>query len=429
MSNKSFYGYRIVTASSGIQLLFLGGVFTYGVLFRHLEAEFGWLPGNPHPLPVAALISGAGSLMFFFMGSLSALMGFLSDRLGPRMVMTFTAALFGTGFFLISTITAPWQLYLYYGLLCGIGMSAHDVVLLSTVARWFTTYRGLMAGIVKTGAGIGQVLVPVAAAYLIAIYNWRDAVLIIGIVLLIGMLLMSQLLRRDPRAYGQLPLGEEQTADDSTPSIETGATVRQAIGHYQFWLLCFAKLADFYCVTTIMVHIVRYGQIEGLSPAVAALLIACVGGFSIIGRLAFGVLFDRIGTRLSLNICFSLLLFSFILLQQIERPELLFVFTFFYGIPHGGFFVIASPSVAEYFGTRSHGSILGLVFFIGTLGAVGGPLMTGWTFDVTQNYDMSIMILIALGLLGLCLTLFLRPIKPNWATLQPQSITAPPVNT
>ena len=172
-----------------------------------------------------------------------------------------------------------------------------------------------------------------------------------------------------------------------------------------------------------MVHIVRYGQIEGLSPAAAALLIACVGGFSIIGRLAFGMLFDRIGTRLSLNICFSLLLFSFILLQQIERPELLFVFTFFYGIPHGGFFVIASPSVAEYFGTRSHGSILGLVYFIGTLGAVGGPFITGWIFDITQSYNISIIILIGLGFLGLCLTLFLRPIKPNWATLQPQSIT------
>ena len=166
-----------------------------------------------------------------------------------------------------------------------------------------------------------------------------------------------------------------------------------------------------------MVHIVRYGQLEGLSPGVAAILIACVGGFSIIGRLAFGLLFDRLGTRLSLNICFSLLLFSVILLHQIERPELLFVFTFFYGIPHGGFFVIASPSIAEYFGTRSHGSILGLVFFVGTVGAVGGPIITGWTYDVTQSYDVSILLLIGLAAVGLLLTLFLRPIKSNWSTI------------
>ncbi len=415
MSHKQFYGYHIVTASSVIQLMYLGGVFTYGVLFRHLEAEFAWLPGNPHPLPVAALISGAGSMMFFFMGTLSAVMGFLSDRLGPRIVMTATTASFGIGFLLLSTISAPWQLYLYYGLLCGIGMGAHDVVLLSTVARWFTKYRGIMAGIVKAGAGVGQVLVPVGAAYLITRYDWRDAVLIIGITLLIGMVLTSQFLRRDPRMYSQLPLGEENDSDTALPS-ETGATVRQALGHYQFWLLCLAKLADFYCVTTIMVHIVRYGQLEGLSPGVAAILIACVGGFSIIGRLAFGLLFDRLGTRLSLNICFSLLLFSVMLLHQIERPELLFVFTFFYGIPHGGFFVIASPSIAEYFGTRSHGSILGLVFFVGTVGAVGGPIITGWTYDVTQSYDVSLLLLIGLAAVGLLLTLFLRPIKSNWST-------------
>ena len=116
------------------------------------------------------------------------------------------------------------------------------------------------------------------------------------------------------------------------------------------------------------------------------------------------------------NLVCRLLLFSVMLLHQIERPELLFVFTFFYGIPHGGFFVIASPSIAEYFGTRSHGSILGLVFFVGTVGAVGGPIITGWTYDVTQSYDVSILLLIGLAAVGLLLTLFLRPIKSNWST-------------
>ena len=78
--------------------------------------------------------------------------------------------------------------------------------------------------------------------------------------------------------------------------------------------------------------------------------------------------------------------------------------------------MIASPSIAEYFGTRSHGSILGLVFFVGTVGAVGGPIITGWTYDVTQSYDVSILLLIGLAAVGLLLTLFLRPIKSNWST-------------
>ena len=402
MTQKLFRGYYIVAASSFVQLLYLGGVFTYGVLFPHLEKAFGWS---------AALISGAGSLMFFCMCTLSAVMGLLSDRFGPRIVMTVTTTFFASGFILLSTIQAPWQLYLYYGLFCGIGMGAHDVVLLSTVARWFSTRRGLMSGIVKGGAGIGQVLAPIGAATLIAIYGWRHAILIIGIVLLIGMIVGCQFLRRDPREQGLRPFREQDDPSNSMPSSESGATIRQATRRYQFWLLCFAKLADFYCVTTIMVHIVRFGKLEGLSDAVAALLIACVGAFSIIGRLAFGLVFDRVGTRWTLSTCFGLLLASFLLLQSIDEARLLFAFAFVYAIAHGGFFVIASPSVAEFFGTRSHGAILGLVFLVGTFGAVGGPLVTGWTYDFTQDYQVAFIILTVLSVFGLIFALLLRPIK------------------
>ena len=71
-----------------------------------------------------------------------------------------------------------WELYLYLGLLAGIGLSAHDVGTLSTITRWFVRRRGLMSGFIKAGGGIGQVLVPIATAALIAGPGWRIACLL-----------------------------------------------------------------------------------------------------------------------------------------------------------------------------------------------------------------------------------------------------------
>ncbi len=73
----------------------------------------------------------------------------------------------------MSYLEHRWELFSFYGGLAGIGDSTYDVVTLSTVARWFVRRRGAMTGITKAGIGVGQRLVPLAAAALIAAYGWR----------------------------------------------------------------------------------------------------------------------------------------------------------------------------------------------------------------------------------------------------------------
>ena len=144
------------------QMMYLGLFFTFGVLFPEFEKEFGWS---------RAQISGASSTMFIVMGVLGIAMGRVNDQIGPRILLTASTVVFALGFILMSRMTALWHLYLFYGLLCGLGVAAHDVVVLSTVARWFTRGRGLMSGLVKTGAGIGQLIVPLVASFLVINYG------------------------------------------------------------------------------------------------------------------------------------------------------------------------------------------------------------------------------------------------------------------
>ena len=140
-------------------------------------------------------------------------------------------------------------------------------------------------------------------------------------------------------------------------------------------------------------------------------MLSIIGGCSIAGRIVLGSTFDRIGAKHSLGICFIVLLATLILLRFSTDPRLLFVFAPIYGIAHGGFFAIASPSVAQYFGMRSHGVIFGFVLFFGTLRGTVGPLLSGRIFDVTGSYDIAFIVLIGFAMFGLLLSSALHPIK------------------
>ena len=161
-NSKFFYGYIIVSAAFCIQMIAWGMFSTYGVFFKPLTMEFGW---------TRAMISGASSLSMLVCGLLGIGMGRLTDRFGPRMIMVVCGFFLGLGYFLMSQINTIWQLYLFYGVLIGIGLSAIDVSLLSTVVRWFVNKRGMMSGIVNVGTGVGMLIMPIVANRLISSYK------------------------------------------------------------------------------------------------------------------------------------------------------------------------------------------------------------------------------------------------------------------
>ena len=395
MIKHSFYGYKLVAAGGIVQMMTLGCVYTYGVIFSELETEFGWS---------RAAISGAASLFFLLYGLFGIVAGSATDRFGPRIVLTICGILFGAGFLLMHQMASVWELYLFYGVMCGVGMSAHDVSVLSTIARWFVKKRGLVSGIVKSGAGIGQMIVPLIAAPLILIFGWRDTCLAIGIFTLILLLAAAQIFRRDPESVGLKPLMDEQSGGKKTHGLEGNFSLKEALSKQQFWLLSLAKFADMFCLFTVILHIVPHGIDQGLPSTTAVMVLSAIGGCSILGRIFFGTMYDYFGARLSLIMCFSTLFLSLIILQIPFQLWLLFLFALIYGAAHGGFFAVASPSVADLFGIRAHGTIFGLIIFFGTLGGTIGPVIAGAMFDHTKSYEIAFLLLSGVAVFGLILT-------------------------
>lgn len=399
---KYLYSYFIAAACFVIQAVGLGAYVSFGVLFNPLISEFGWS---------RASIAGASSMAFLLGGFLSIAVGRLNDRIGPQKLMTVAGVFFGLGYLLMSRLDAIWQLYLFFGVVFGTGLSAIDVIPLTTIARWFVKKRGIVTGIVKVGTGAGQMIIPFLVSLLIIGYGWRYSCVIIGVAVMVILVSIGQLLRRDPGLMGLSPdWGDEEPADKADLAPE-GLTRREALRVWQFWTICAANLTIVFCTMLVMVHIVPLAQDIKVSATRAAGVLSTIGGVSMVGRFVCGLSIDRVGSKIAMMVSFILLIISLLWLQIAKELWMLYLFAVIYGIAHGGFFTAISPMVAEFFGIKAHGALFGFVVFSGTFGGALGPILAGYIFDLTAGYSLAIWMATLISALGFTLIILLKPVN------------------
>ncbi len=399
---KLFYGQIVVVATLLIMAVIWGMFYTFGVFFESLLAEFGW---------TRALISGAFSLSFLLFGFLSIISGRLADRHGPRKVMTVSGLVLGMGYLLMSQINAVWQLYLFYGVIIGVGMSGGLAPLTSTVARWFVKRRGMMTGIVVSGIGVGVVIMPPAAVRLISSYGWRHSYIIVGIIALVLIILAAQFLKRDPRQVGQLAYGEDRLEGKGLDLQDSGFSLQGAIHTRQFWTLGITFLCFGLLMQTIMVHIASHATSLGILAADAANILAIIGGISVAGRIIMGIVADRTGSKLAFIIIFVLMAIALFWLQSARELWMLYLFAIVFGFGYGGESPLRPLIIAELFGLRAHGVIHG-AFLIGlTIGGAIGPVMAGKIFDVTNSYQLAFLFSAILAIISLVVVSLLKPTR------------------
>jgi MFS family permease len=389
-----FSGNSVIIASFIIFLVSIGVNTAFGVFFKPMLNDFGW---------TKASTSGAFSLSWVMNGLLGIAMGRLTDKFGPRGVITFSGALMGSGFFFMSHISALWHLYLFYGVFVGVGMSGIWVPTMSTIARSFGDKRGIITAVVMVGGGIGALAAPPVANSLIAQFDWRTAYIIVGSLVFFVVVLSAQFLRGVPLRLGERHHGQHEKGE-APPGLEGKSfSLREAVSTRQFWFCSGMVFWYGFCAYVIMVHIVPHATELGISAARAANILAIIGGLATLGRIVLGSVANRIGNRQVFIIGFILIsAASFWLLPARKEWELcLFAAVFGFGFGAG---VSNSPLIAELFGLSSHGLILGVNVLGYSIGAAAGPLVAGYLFDVTGSYQSAFLVCAVAGMLGLLLT-------------------------
>jgi len=268
-----------------------------------------------------------------------------------------------------------------------------------------------MTGIVKVGTGAGQFAMPLAASGLILLYGWRWTIAIIGSVVACILVLIAQLLHRDPSAFGMKAMPETGKGNFPTPATVPGLPLSRVFRTVQFWTICLLNLFLVFGLMVIMLHIVPHVRDSGIPPIQAAGVLSTIGAVSMLGRFVSGLVIDKDGSKTVMNVCFLLLLGALVWLQFAHRLWMFYFFGVVYGLAHGGFFTAISPLVAEWFGIHSHGTIFGIVACFGTTGGAAGPLLAGYQFDLSGSYQSTFLILTALALVAWGLLLSLRPVK------------------
>jgi MFS family permease len=380
----------------------VGSQLSFGVFFKPMLDEFGWS---------RAATSAPFSLSMIISAVLNFLSGRLSDRFGPRKIVTMGGLFLGIGMLLTSQIHSLWQIYLSYGVLVAIGMGSMYVPLTSTLTHWFGKRRGLMAGIAISGIGLGIGIVPSIATQLIESLNWRDALIAVGAADLIIIIVLAQLLKAAP---DKTQISSETEAPKTTKAVSRGKeySFSEAVKTGQFWIFVIVWIFYGIFFQIGVIHIVPYGTDLGMSAIAASTILVVIGLTGIGGRIGIGFSGDKFGNGPTMIICFAMLGLSFLGLYFSHSIWMLYLFAVVYGC-FSGVGILVTAFMAERFGLKALGAITGAVVSANSIGGAIGPTLAGSIFDATGSYHTAFLLCGILGVASSILIWFFKPAAPS----------------
>lgn len=366
---------------------FIGGfvvfgiIYSFGIFIEPIAAEL-----HTGRVATSALFS-ITSLTFYAFGSLT---GHLSDRLGPRIVVSAGAGLVGAGLIASAFIEQIWVGYLTYGIGVGLGAACAYVPTLAIVGGWFTKRRNAALGVAATGTGCGMLVMPPLAATLIEQFGWRHANMILGVGCALLLAICASVSERPPLA--------------SPSSHSVGRVVRSPAFAmlYVSWILATAALF------VPFVFLPAFALDLGVSQVMAAALISLLGGMSVIGRVGLGLVSDHVGTLRLFKVATLAMGASYLLWLTATDYGWLLVFAAVLGLGYGVRIALMPVILIELFGLQSLGAVLGVFFTATGVSALVGPPLAGFIVDNTGSYRWAAALALAMGLLGFAAILRLR---------------------
>jgi MFS family permease len=371
----------------------IGAMFSLAVFLQPITQATGWSRAG---------VSSAMTLNFLAMGAAGFGWGALSDRFGTRPVVLAGAVLLGLGLVLASRATSELGFQLTYGLLVGIAAGSLFAPMIAAVSSWFERHRGLAVSLVSAGMGVAPMTLSPFAAWLVTSFDWRTAQLTIGILVWVLLVPAALFVRQAPLAG----TGARPGTAPAEPDMRVGDALRSPpfiVLALTFFACCAAHSGPIF-------HTVSYALACGL-PTLQAVTIYSVEGLAGLGgRVALGVMADRLGVKR--------VLVAGLLVQALaagaylfaRRLEAFYAVAVVFGFAYGGVMPLYAVLAREYFGQRILGTVLGAATMLSSLGMAIGPAFGGWIFDRSGAYAWLYVSSFALGLGAAAIALAFPPL-------------------
>lgn len=394
-------GWIVVAGALIVLMLGYGSLYSFGAFFPDLSRDF-----HANRADTSLVFAVAACITL----SLGALSGPVADRFGPRVTVGFGTVLCAGGLWFAGSAHGLGQIQAAYVAL-GVGIGCLYVPSIGAVQRWFVRRRAFASGIAVSGIGIGTLVLPPLAAFLIESHGWRAAYRVFALAMLAAGLIGVLCIEHSPERRAA-------RAGDPGPAVDaSGATLGQALRARPFWLLYAASFASSFGLFIPFVHLAPYAVDHGLGRTFGVTLVGLIGVGSVCGRLLLGSTADRMGRRTSLAATFVAMTLTILLWLGGPHPVLLIAFALIFGVFYGGFVALMPSVVMDYFGGRNVSAIIGALYTSAGVGTLFGPTFAGYAFDVTGSYTAPILgAALANALAAACVFFMADPhLAPTWA--------------
>jgi OFA family oxalate/formate antiporter-like MFS transporter len=370
--------YLIVLAGMIMQLS-IGSIYAYSKWIEPLSTALNW---DAHDTKTGF------SLAICFLGLTAAFMGKLAQKIGPTKAgllatLFLTIGLLGSA--LAVNIGNIYLFYLTFGVLQGIGLGFGYVVPVYTVVKWFPDKPGLASGIIIMSFALGSLLASFLIGPLIASMGLSGAFATLAIAYGICMLLSS--------LYLANPI-----STDTSHHAHIDLTPKEIVTDKRFmalWLLLFLNVCG--GIAIISKAAVLGQEVVGMSAAEATMFVAIIGLFNGIGRLFWSSISDKIGCWATFMLFMGINVVCFALIPSFSSNTTSFqILTYIIIAGYGAGFATMPSFVKSIYGAEKYGQVLGYILTAWSAAAFAGPLLLGWSAEITIFYLFAILLIVAL---------------------------------
>ncbi|WP_162198641.1 MFS transporter [Halanaeroarchaeum sulfurireducens] len=390
-----YYGWVVATAGFGAATVLFGLSFSFAVFLDPLLEAF------PVGSGTVSLVFGVQTFVLYT-GSVPG--GTVVDTVGARRSALLATVLVVGGLVGASVAQRFVVLLGWYGVVTGLGMSLLYVVAYTAVPRWFDRHRGLATGFASSGLGIGLLVIPPVAAWLVERLGWRGAYLWLGIGAGSVLLAATYLLADSPQEIGEnteheFPYGEPPAVTrtplrEQVRAVSDIATSRAFLGILIGWLFVWTPLY------VLMNHVVRFATEASLPTGTGVAAISLIGVTTSLARIGVGSASDRLGRVRTFVVSAALIALAVPALTLVDGRPVFFALTVVFGIGYGGAGALLSPLVAELFGAENLGTVFGLASVAFAVSGLSAPVLAGLLFETVGSYTPVFWAAGAVGLLG-----------------------------
>lgn len=388
----------IALAAIGIHIS-IGSVYAFSVLTKPVMAALGCSLKDA---------TWAFSLAILFLGTSAGFLGTYVERFGPR-----RSGLVSMCFFVTGMLGTAWAvhtqslalMYIFYGVIGGIGLGIGYITPVSTLVKWFPKNRGLATGLAIMGFGFASLIAGPVMQLLIASYGLVENFVIMGCVYAVVMTVsalylappvMPELKSSGFKAHSMLDIPRQYTAGE-------------AMRTWQFYLLWWVFFTNITCgIGLLAVASPMAQEVIMMSPLAAASMVGVIGLLNGGGRIVWSTVSDYIGRPNTYIAFFALQIVAFYLLAGVSDSFWFQALIFLIITCYGGGFSCMPAYLSDIYGTKQLSAIHGRILTAWGLAGLAGPLLLSAIYERTHSYSITLYFFSACFVLSLVLAVFLK---------------------